>query len=339
MIEVINLNKSFNHGKLHLLKDINFKIDTGKIFGLIGKSGAGKSTLLKCLNLLEHVDSGKIIIDNKDVTSLSKNELAEMRKQVGVIFQGFNLLNSKTVFDNVAFPLIINRVKNINIIKSRVNEILNIVGLENVINSYPCNLSGGQKQRVGIARALINNPNFLLSDEATSSLDAETTNSILDLLLKINKEFNITIFLITHEIDVVKKICDDVAVIDNGRIVECKSVVDLMVNPQHELSRKLLEQDNYEEFIKDIMSQNSHTGIDNNKYLLLTFIGNDVFEPILSTFANKYNIDFNILKGDVGFIKKTPYGKLLLCVRGEREKLENSLVFFEQNKILCQVLN
>ena len=339
MIEIINLNKYFYSGKFHLLKNINLKVETGQIFGLIGKSGAGKSTLLKCLNLLENPDSGKIIIDHKDVTQLSKHELSEMRKQIGVIFQSFNLLNSKTVFENVAFPLLVNNVKDKKIIKDKVNDLLNIVGLSKFAHTYPNNLSGGQKQRVGIARALINNPRFLLSDEATSSLDPETTNSILDLLLKINKEFNLTIFLITHEIEKIKKICDSVAVIENGSIVECASTIDLITNPQHEFTKKLLQQTEYIEFIRNILDQELYLNSYNHKYLILTFIGNGVFDPILSKFSIKYNLNFSILKGDVGFIKNIPYGKLLICITGDNDKLEHSLNFFTENKIHYQIIN
>ncbi|WP_010239781.1 methionine ABC transporter ATP-binding protein [Clostridium arbusti] len=241
MIKINNLNKSFNtpYGKIDVLKNINLEIKKGDIFGIIGFSGAGKSTMIRCINRLEEPDKGSIIIGNKEITAMSKNELREIRKKIGMIFQNFSLFDSKTVFQNVAFPLQIAgypRKK----IKDRVYEILELVDLKDKINAYPLQLSGGQKQRVGIARALANEPDVLLSDEATSALDPQTTFSILELLKTINKKLGLTIVMITHELEVVKYICNNMAVIENGHIVERGATELVFSNPKSETSQKFV---------------------------------------------------------------------------------------------------
>ena len=214
-----NVSKSYLHkGKMiNVLQDVSIDVQPGQIFGIIGKSGAGKSTLIKCLNLLEKPDVGSVVVDGVDLTTISKNELRHVRQKIGVIFQGFNLLNSKTVFANVALPLKLQGNFTKEEIKIKVERLLDLVELTEFATKYPASLSGGQKQRVGIARALATEPKVLLSDEATSALDPETTNSILELLLDINQKLGLTIVLITHEIEVVRKVCDFVAVIDGKK--------------------------------------------------------------------------------------------------------------------------
>jgi D-methionine transport system ATP-binding protein len=241
MIEVKNLSKTFitSNSKIQALDNINLKIEKGDIFGIIGFSGAGKSTLIRCLNRLEEPDSGSILIEGKDITRMDKKELKSARRKIGMIFQQFNLLDSRTVFENVAFPLEIAGYKKQNI-KVRVEEILQMVGLSDKAGSYPSQLSGGQKQRVGIARALANEPDVLLSDEATSALDPMTTFSILELLKEINQKLNITIVLITHELDVLNHICKNMAVIENGRIVESGPVEKFFTNPESDTSKSFV---------------------------------------------------------------------------------------------------
>lgn len=242
MISIKNLSKNFNtpYGKVEVLKGINLEIKKGDIFGIIGFSGAGKSTMVRCLNLLEKPDEGTIIIGDKNMTKLNKKELRKAREKIGMIFQQFNLFDSKTVFDNVAFPLKVAGYPK-NKINERVHEILELVELKDKEKAHPAQLSGGQKQRVGIARALANNPDVLLSDEATSALDPQTTYSILELLKNINKKLNLTIVLITHELDVVKYCCNNVAVIEKGVIVEEGSTDEVFLNPQSDTARVFID--------------------------------------------------------------------------------------------------
>ena len=242
MISIKNLSKNFNtpYGKVEVLKGINLEIKKGDIFGIIGFSGAGKSTMVRCLNLLEKPDEGTIIIGDKDMTKLSKKELRKAIEKIGMIFQQFNLFDSKTVFDNVAFPLRVAGYPK-NKINERVHEILELVELKDKEKAHPAQLSGGQKQRVGIARALANNPDVLLSDEATSALDPQTTYSILELLKNINKKLNLTIVLITHELDVVKYCCNNVAVIEKGVITEEGPTDEVFLNPQSDTAKVFID--------------------------------------------------------------------------------------------------
>lgn len=241
MITVENLNKNYvtPYATIRALNNVNLQIEKGDIFGVIGFSGAGKSTLIRCLNRLEEPDSGKIIIADQDITAMNKRELRATRRKIGMIFQQFNLLDSKTVFQNVAFPLEVSGHSDGHI-KERVKEILELVGLSDKAKAYPLQLSGGQKQRVGIARALSNEPSVLLSDEATSSLDPQTTYSILELLKYINKRFNLTIVLITHELDVLRHICLNMAVIENGSIVERGTVEKFFLNPESLTAKRFI---------------------------------------------------------------------------------------------------
>jgi D-methionine transport system ATP-binding protein len=241
MITIKNLSKSFNtpYGKVEVLKNINLEINNGDIFGVIGFSGAGKSTLIRCINRLEEPDSGQIYIDDKEITALKKGELREARKKIGMIFQQFNLFDSRTVYENIAFSLEVAGVKK-DKIKKRVHELLELVELKDKKDAYPLQLSGGQKQRVGIARALANEPTVLLSDEATSALDPQTTYSILELLKDINKKLNITIVLITHELDVLRYCTNNMAVIENGRIVEQGVTEGLFLNPKSDTSKRFI---------------------------------------------------------------------------------------------------
>lgn len=242
MIKIENLSKNFYtpYGKVEVLKGIDLEIKKGDIFGIIGFSGAGKSTMIRCLNLLEKPDEGKIIIGDKDMTKLKKAELRRAREKIGMIFQQFNLFDSKTVFDNVAFPLKVAKYPK-HKIKDRVYEILELVELSDKANMHPAQLSGGQKQRVGIARALANNPEVLLSDEATSALDPQTTFSILELLKNINKKLNLTIVLITHELEVVNYCCNNVAVIEKGVIMEKGPTDEVFLNPKSDTAKVFID--------------------------------------------------------------------------------------------------
>ena len=240
MIRIEHLSKIFQSGaEVAALKDISLHVHAGEIYGIIGMSGAGKSTLLRCISLLEQPTSGSIILDGHDMNTIRGKELQQLRKQIGVIFQGYNLLMQKTIRKNVAFPLELSKMPKADINK-RVDELLEIVGLSDKAEFYPSQLSGGQRQRVAIARALANNPKVLLCDEPTSALDPLTTRSILDLLVDINKKLGVTIIVITHELGVVRNICQKVAVIDSGTIVEQGLTADVMGNPQHEITKLLI---------------------------------------------------------------------------------------------------
>ena len=241
MINIRNITKTFNtpFGKVDVLKDVSLNIEKGDIFGIIGFSGAGKSTLIRCLNCLELPDDGEVYIENKEISSLSNKELRKARKKIGMIFQQFNLLDSRTVFENIAFPLEIAKYPK-NKIKDRVEELLKLVELTDKRNAYPAQLSGGQKQRVGIARALANDPDVLLSDEATSALDPQTTYSILTLLKDINKKLGLTIILITHELEVIKYCCNNVAVLEDGKIIENRDVESFFANPTSDTAKLFL---------------------------------------------------------------------------------------------------
>lgn len=242
MISVKKVSKAFNTiaGKVEVLNDINLEVKNGDIFGVVGFSGAGKSTLIRCLNGLEKVDAGTIIVGEKEITKLNRHELRNARKKIGMIFQQFNLFDSKTVYENIAFPLEISGYKKEKI-KIRVEEILELVELSNKKDSYPLQLSGGQKQRVGIARALANEPDVLLSDEATSALDPQTTYSILELLKSINKKLNLTIVIITHELDVLRYATNNMVVLENGHIVEQGNTESLFLNPKSDTLRKFID--------------------------------------------------------------------------------------------------
>lgn len=300
----------------HALKNLSLDIYPGQIFGIIGKSGAGKSTLIRLINLLERPTEGRVVINGKDITTANGKELNVLRQKIGMVFQHFNLLSSKTILENVILPLKIAGVDKSKH-KERALELLKIVGLEDHVHKFPSQLSGGQKQRVGIARALANNPDILLCDEATSALDPETTRSILELLADLSKKLNLTIVLITHSMDVIRAICDEVAVIEGGEIVEQGEVIDVFLHPKHLTTRKLL----------------SESGIDADSWkfletkfkghvLQLTYKDYDAAKPIISQISSKLNIEANILQGTVGTIGKIPFGQMVISVDCTEEKYE-----------------
>lgn len=326
MIKMQNVSKSFTfkNKTVKVLNDVSIDVQSGEIFGIIGKSGAGKSTLIKCLNLLEKPDAGSIIVDGIDLTKISKNELRLARQKIGVIFQGFNLLNSKSVFANIALPLVLQGNHTKEEIKTTVSKLLELVGLTDFANKYPQSLSGGQKQRVGIARALATEPKVLLSDEATSALDPQTTNSILELLLDINRKLGLTIVLITHEIEVVRKICDKVAVIDGGQIVECRDTVDVILHPKHELTRKLIIEEEATKYLEQVTDFYRFEKSEKNHLIIVSFLGDQTFQPILSKISRRSGVTFSILKGELGRIKNMPFGQMLLEISGDADQLSRA---------------
>nr|WP_218626524.1 methionine ABC transporter ATP-binding protein [Pseudomonas sp. dw_358] len=290
----------------------NLSIENGQVFGIIGHSGAGKSTLLRLINRLETSSGGRIIVDGEDVTAFKAGELRRFRQQVGMIFQHFNLLSSKTVADNVAMPLRLAGELSGREIDERVAQLLARVGLADHARKYPAQLSGGQKQRVGIARALSTQPKILLCDEATSALDPQTTASVLQLLAEINRELQLTIVLITHEMDVIRRVCDQVAVMDAGVIVEQGPVADVFLHPQHPTTRRFVQED--EEV--DEGEQRTDFAHVTGRIVRLTFQGEATYAPLLGTVARETGVDYSILAGRIDRIKDTPYGQLTLAITG-----------------------
>ncbi len=339
MIELKHINKSYD-GHITALDDINLTIQDGEIFGIIGQSGAGKSTLIRCINMLEPPTSGEVLINGKDMTKLSQKELREERKHIGMIFQHFNLLSSRTVYENVAFPLELAKVPNAEQEK-RICSILELVGLTEYRNKYPAQLSGGQKQRVGIARAIVSDPSVLLSDEATSALDPETVKSILQLLKDINKKLGITIIMITHQMEVIKQIADRVAVIENGRIIEESSVVDLFTAPKTETSRKFIGS----VISNDIPESLQHMHFTPEKQhpgdltaLRLSFRGDVADEPIVANLIRKYNLDVSILYGNIDYIHGVPFGKLIVTMDGNETDISAALSHLKNLPIESEVI-
>jgi D-methionine transport system ATP-binding protein len=312
LLEFHNVNKTYR-SDVFALTDINLSVNEGEVFGIVGHSGAGKSTLIRLINLLERPTGGSILIDGQDITCYDGKRLREARRKIGMIFQHFNLLSSKTVAENVAFPLKLAGVKNKFEIERRVVELLDRVGLHDHFHKYPAQLSGGQKQRVGIARALACNPKILLCDEATSALDPQTTQSVLKLLNEINQELKLTIVLITHEMNVIRSLCDRVAVLDGGHIVETGEVSEVFLNPKHPVTQKFVLEsvDLDEDALKHACAKVK------GKIVRLTYQGDASYEPVLSRVTREANIDFCIVAGRVDRIKHAPYGQLIVALDGE----------------------
>ncbi|WP_152208247.1 methionine ABC transporter ATP-binding protein [Marinobacter changyiensis] len=314
MIEFDQVQKSFQVGgrAIPALHPTSMAIEAGEVFGIVGHSGAGKSTLVRLINLLERPTGGRVLIDGEDVTGYDANELRAFRRKVGMIFQHFNLLSSKTVSDNIAFPMRLAGIYSRSEISTRVEELLVRVGLADQARKYPSQLSGGQKQRVGIARALACRPTILLCDEATSALDPQTTQSVLRLLGDINRELGLTIVLITHEMDVVRRVCDRVAVMDAGKVVEIGPVTDVFLHPQHPTTREfVLESEHIDQ--KELQQD---LGRAQGRILRLTFRGEATYKPLLGQVARESGVDFSILSGRIDHIKETPYGQLTLSLVG-----------------------
>ena len=340
MIELKNITKQFQlkNRTVTALSDVSLKVPKGKIFGVIGASGAGKSTLIRCVNLLERPTSGEVIVDGVDLIGLSSAQLAKERRQIGMIFQHFNLLSSRTVFDNVAFPLELDKLPKAEI-EERVNALLALVGLHEKQDDYPASLSGGQKQRVAIARTLASNPKVLLCDEATSALDPATTRSILTLLKDINKRLNITILLITHEMDVVKNICDEVAVISNGVLIEQGTISEIFAHPKTDLARefvasslKITLPENYQERLIPVYSAGKRP------LLKLDFTGLSADDPVLSEVSRLFQIDNNIVYAQIEHSGGVKFGAMVVEASGTEENNQKAIAYYESKQIKVEVL-
>ncbi|GEC92972.1 MULTISPECIES: methionine ABC transporter ATP-binding protein [Brevibacillus] len=331
MIQLTDIHKSYQVGnkQVEALKGVSLQVEKGQIYGVIGFSGAGKSTLLRTINLLEKPTSGSVIVNGQNMLSLKEKELRQARKKIGIIFQHFNLLSSYNVFDNVAEILRMNRVPK-DVIKRKVEDLLGLVGLSDKANAYPSQLSGGQKQRVGIARALATDPEILLCDEATSALDPQTTESILELLLDINRKFNLTIVLITHEMQVIKKICDQVAIMENGVVIEQGSVLDVFSNPQEQTTRNFIKTVFDDQVPQEILSKIKETG-PVSKIVRVAFRGDAALDPVLGTLSARFPISTNLLYGSITTIKGTALGILLLHISGEDQAIQDGIRFLRES--------
>lgn len=333
MIEFHGTTKEFRTktSTVTALDTVDLTVKRGDIFGVIGFSGAGKSTLLRTVNLLETPSSGKVLVDGKDLMTLSKRELREEKKKIGMIFQHFNLLSSRTVFDNIAMPLELSKVPKKQI-EASVNEVIAFVGLEDKAHSYIEQLSGGQKQRVGIARALVTKPSILLCDEATSALDPQTTKSILSLLKKVNIEYGITILIITHEMEVIRDICNRVAVMEAGCVIETGNVLDIFASPKHETTKNFVNSVVREEIPQSVYEQLRNTA-SNRRIYKLSFLGVDVGQPIVSQVAKKFPIDINVLFGNITELQGVPFGNLIVEFVGEGSEIERAANYIKLKNV------
>ena len=341
MIKLNNITKIFtlSDKKLTALDNVSLHVPKGQICGVIGASGAGKSTLIRCVNLLERPTHGAVIIDDVDLTQLSEAELVKTRRQIGMIFQHFNLLTSRTVFENVALPLELENKSKAEI-QEKTTALLELVGLSDKHNVYPANLSGGQKQRVAIARALASDPKVLLCDEATSALDPATTQSILKLLKEINRTLGITILLITHEMEVVKRICDQVAVIDKGRLIEQGTVSEIFSNPKTELAQEFISSTFHitlpEEYLENLSDTPKHAK--SYPIIKFEFTGRSVDAPLLSQASKKFGVELSILTSQIDYAGGVKFGFTIAEVEGDEDAITQAKVYLMENNVRVEVL-
>ena len=323
MIELIDLSKTYSaaSGDVEALRDVNLTIRDGEIFGIIGLSGAGKSTLVRCINLLERPSSGRVVIDGKDMTALPRAELLQMRRKISMIFQGFNLLEQRSVLRNVTFPLEISGVGR-RAAQEKARGLLQVVGLEDKADAYPAQLSGGQKQRVAIARALATDPRYLLCDEATSALDPNTTRSILELLRRINRELGVTIVVITHEMKVIDQICDRVAVIDQSRIAEMGRVADVFTSPRSEIARELI-----------LPQDRAAIDTSGGKKLRLIFDGEYSQEPVISKMTLDCQAPVNIIFADTKEYEGIIYGHMIIELPNDEHQAEKIISWLKNSPV------
>ena len=341
MIRLENISKDFVvDGKtVHAVKDVTIEIDKGQIFGIIGFSGAVKSTLVRCINLLERPTSGKVFLEDTELTALPYKKLREARQKIGMIFQSFNLMPSRTVYENIELPLKHNGYPK-DKRKQRIEELVSLVELSDKGNNYPSQLSGGQKQRVAIARALAGDPKVLLCDEATSALDPKTTSQILALLKKLNQELKLTIVIITHQMSVVKDICDRAAVMEQGEVIEQGYVYDLFSNPKTKLTKSFMETANNFGSFFDILDEKGSLAdvADGTHIYLLTYTGDAAGKALMSEIYKKFTVESNILYGNIDYIKGKPLGKLAVNLTGDKDKIEEAVEYIKNSGVKLEVL-
>lgn len=335
MIQLQSVVKQFEakNGTVTAVDQVDIQVKKGEIHGVIGYSGAGKSTLIRCVNLLERPTSGKVIINGIDLTEASPEQLRQSRQKIGMIFQHFNLLKTATVYDNIAIPLKL-LGHNKQEVEQKVKKYAEIVGLTDKLTSYPNQLSGGQKQRVAIARSLSQEPEILLSDEATSALDPETTDSILDLLLEINEKLGITILLITHEMNVIQKICDYVYVLEKGRLVEHNTAIELFTKPQHPTTRKFLNTISQRNLSDSLIEQLNLTGA----VIRLTFVGESTGKPLIADVASRFHVQPNILAANIIELKNGIVGNIVVHINGTAAEITAITQYLKDNGVQIDVL-
>lgn len=345
MIHIENLSKTYAtpHGRFEALRNINLWIEQGEIFGIIGPSGAGKSTLVQCINLLEQPDQGSIVIGDQALTGLGEAQLRAQRRRIGMVFQGFNLLSRRTVYGNVALPLEIAGVSR-DQIPTKVERLLALVGLEHLRDRYPSQISGGQKQRVGVARALANDPDVLLSDEATSALDPETTHNILALLRDINRKTGITVVMITHQMEVVREICDRVAVLSHGEVVELGRTQDIFASPRHDVTRSMVSAATasdltdatlaavHQRIVDVVAARPGHAA----RLLRLQLTGSDAAGALLSDLARQHALDVSLVQARVEDIQGVAVGTLFVLVQGTPATIREALAALVAHEILVE---
>ena len=346
MIELRQVCKTFTAGakdkSVHAVRDVSLTIEDGEIFGIIGFSGAGKSTLVRCINLLERPTSGSVIIEGQDLMTLSEKDLRAARKKIGMIFQHFNLMNSRTVFENVAYPLLGAKLSKEEK-RRKVMDLLEIVGLSDKEKAYPSQLSGGQKQRVAIARALANDPKVLLCDEATSALDPQTTEDILKLLRELNAKLGLTIVLITHEMAVVKQVCTRVAVMENGYVVEEGSIYDVFSSPQQPITRRFIRTTTHIQGMEDMLANDPKALglLPGDVVVRYDCSGDKTSQASVSRISREYGVDISIIFGNVEMLLGTPFGTMIVVFRGEDGPVKEALDAFEKTasrvEVICRV--
>lgn len=341
MIRLENVSKTFtdSNKEVHAVNNVSLTINDGDIFGIIGFSGAGKSTLVRCINLLEKPTVGKVFVDDAEITALSGKELRKARKKIGMIFQHFNLMPSRTIFGNVAYPLRGSGLSKEEI-KEKVHHLLELVGISEKENAFPSQLSGGQKQRVAIARALANDPNILLCDEATSALDPQTTKSILKLLQQLNQTLGITVVVITHEMAVVKEICNRVAVMDHGDVVEEGEVFHVFASPKEPLTRSFIKTTSNLQKIEELIEADSPVVATKKGELIvrLTYVEKNTSEPLISTVTQKFGIILNIVFADVEIVQNAPIGGTVAIVSGESSRIDEALQYLRDKNVGVEVI-
>ena len=341
MIRLENVSKTFtdSNKEVHAVNNVSLTINDGDIFGIIGFSGAGKSTLVRCINLLEKPTEGKVFVDDAEITALSGKDLRKARKKIGMIFQHFNLMPSRTIFGNVAYPLRGSGLSKEEI-SEKVHHLLELVGISEKENAFPSQLSGGQKQRVAIARALANDPNILLCDEATSALDPQTTKSILKLLQQLNQTLGITVVVITHEMAVVKEICNRVAVMDHGDVVEEGEVFHVFASPKEPLTRSFIKTTSNLQKIEELIEADSPVVATKKGELIvrLSYVEKNTSEPLISTVTQKFGIILNIVFADVEIVQNAPIGGTVAIVSGESSRIDEALQYLRDKNVGVEVI-
>ncbi len=338
MIHLNHIVKTFETktGVVKAVDDVTLHIERGEVYGIIGFSGAGKSTLVRCMNLLERPTSGTVSIDGKEITALSAAELRNVRRKIGMIFQHFNLMPSRTVFENIEMPL---KLTNLTpeARKRKIHALLDLVQLRDKENAYPSELSGGQKQRVAIARALANDPKVLLCDEATSALDPKTTRSILKLLREVNTRLGITIVVITHQMSVVKFICDRAAVMDKGRVLEEGTILDIFAHPKEAITKGFIDSASNVDDLYETLEENGLENVSAGRPVyMLTYAGASAGEPLMTELYKKFGVSANIIFGNIEMLKDTPFGKLAVTLEGEEAKVNEALNYIREKNVAVE---